>query len=239
MTDKSKKSTSILGRIFSPKTFVFTGVSFGIMTMLALPSWGKFKLEIGDFSLSNQDVNFESIWAKMKTEFWTRSDQTLGAIPSLGEVGALGLPDPLKVTEEIEAIEGHEGWEKNHDLNRKLVEVTSSETLSEVGQWEQKQTTAQVEKKVNQSAEDANLASQEVITQNVLKYLARQKAKQAFLLGTMQKYLSDLTLKQDVSNRVLSNISETADKEQLYREQEQQARANTALGLLPYAKLYK
>ena len=54
----------------------------------------------------------------------------------------------------------------------------------------------------------------------------------------MQKYLSDLTLKQDVSNRVLSNISETADKEQLYREQEQQARANTALGLLPYAKLY-
>lgn len=230
-SDKLKKNN-----LYKP--LIVAGLSLSLIGLVSLPSWGLFGLQIGNYSIS-VDLKLDKLWKGWQAKLQQSLNQALGQISSLGDMGALGLPDPIAIRRDIESIEGFEGWDESNEIDRIYTEILASETSSKTGQEKVKDTEMWVKQQADESSSDANFAQGEVITQNVLKHMARQNSRQTAVLGTIQENMSDLNRKQDASNLVLSNISETVDKEQRYQEEQQQARANATLEILGYAALYK
>ena len=164
--------------------------------------------------------------------------QTVGNIPELNKLGALGLPDIFEIAKQIEQKEGHESWDTVHESQRLYAELIAKANLSEKGQDEVKQNAATVEQQVVETEAYAQAANQEFITQNVLKQMAFQQTKQAVIMQLNQQELSDLNFKQDANNMLLSNVSKTLDKGERSQEEERAAQARSQQVILGYMTLY-
>ena len=237
---------------------LFTTCSLGIIGLTSLPSVRAFPAQvsnfvpnIGNFPTQVSDVlpsqvsdvlptvkvnipTFESFWQSVLPEL----TKTLGDIPGLNEVGALGLPDIFAIEKEIEKKEGHKGWDEVHEFERAVADTVTRKGLSADGQEEAEKVQQALEQQVRDMEALAKSAESEVITQNVLKSIAWQQQKQGFITGIIREDLSDLKEKQDANNMILSNVSTTLDKGQSYLEQEQAARARARQEILGYMKLY-
>ncbi|MEA5512394.1 hypothetical protein VB715_21730 [Crocosphaera sp. UHCC 0190] len=153
-------------------------ISVSLIGLVSLPSWGLFGFQIGNYSIS-VDVKFDQIWKNLQAKLRQSLNQELANLPSLNDLGVLGIPDPFEIRKELEVIEGHEGWDEQNEFDRILAEILASETLSKAGQDNIKNTGDAIKQQVNEIGLDADLAQAEVITQNVLKHMARQTKKQA------------------------------------------------------------
>ena len=262
MNDQSttkKKPTNLKTKFI--RVGLFTTVSVGLIGLTSLPSVRAFPAQVSNFipnisafpvqvsnfvpSVSNQvsdvlptvNVNiptFESFWQSVLPEL----TKTLGDIPGLNEVGALGLPDIFAIEKEIEKKEGHKGWDEVHESQRVVADTVAQKSFSKKGQEEAKQVQQALEQQVKDMKTFAELAESEVITQEVLKSIAWQQQRQGVITGIIREDLSDLKEKQDANNMILSNVSETLDKGQSYLEQERAARARSLQEVLGYMKLY-
>lgn len=229
---KSKKEQkSWLTKVF--KIGGLTGIILTGITLLSLPSVGAFQVNIGGYNLNFSNFNsfFQSLLPQLQ--------QNLGNLPSLDKVGSLGIPDIWEIEKEIEDKEGHEGWDDINEMMRMMVNVLSQETLSDEGQKNVKDTEQAIQQQLANIELDAQLASLEQVTQNVLKHMANQTARQATIMGIVQNDLAESNVKQDINNLLTSNISETIDRGEKREEEEQSARVNSALEILGYAQMYK
>ncbi len=217
------------------KVGLLTGFSLGVMTLVYLPDVKAFTSQVSQVLPTINLPNFNTLWQTVSTEL----NQTLGDIPSLNQIGALGLPDIFKIQEEIEEKEGHKGWDEIHESQRLYADLITRANLSKEGQNEVKNKKETVEQQVSEITASAEAANQEVISQNVLKHLANQQAKNAVIMQLNQQELSDLNLKQDVNNLMLSNVSKTLDKGERSQEEERAAQARSRQQILGYMKLYK
>ena len=229
---------------------LFTTISVGLIGLTSLPSVRAFPAQVSqiiprvaDFpaQVSNfvptVTVNiptFESFWQSVLPEL----TKTLGDIPGLNQVGALGLPDIFAIEKEIEKKEGHKGWDEVHEFERTVADTVSQKGFSKKGQKKAEQVQQALEQQVRDMKTFAELAESEVITQEVLKSIAWQQQRQGVITGIIREDLSDLKEKQDANNMILSNVSETLDKGQSYLEQERAARARSLQEVLGYMKLY-
>ena len=70
---------------------VLTTVSLGIISLISLPSVRAFPAQVSNFipTVTVNVPSFESLWQSVLPNLI----QTLGDIPGLNQVGALGLPD--------------------------------------------------------------------------------------------------------------------------------------------------
>ncbi len=216
------------------KTLVVSSIILGGITLMTLPSWGSFSISIDDFTISSSDLNVEDVWGLISEGIFG-----WGATPETSEPGALGVPDPNAVAKELEDDLGYKAWDEIHLYDQSLAEIFSSDTLSDENQDKQDQAIKDTQQKVAESAQDAQLAQAEVVTQEVMKHLANQQSRNSFILGTIQGDMSDVNVKTDVGNRNLSNISKTLDQQRRDEEQDQQARSNAMLEILGYTQLYK
>lgn len=228
------------------KLGLFTSVSLGIMSLVSLPNVRAFPIQVSQFlptfnppsisvNLPTLNVpNFNALWQGTLSEL----TQTLGDIPGLNELGALGLPDIFEIAKEIEKKEGHKSWDEVHESQRLYAELVAKANLSKEGQDKVKKNTETVEKQVFETEAYAQAANQEVITQNVLKQIAFQQTKQAVIMQLNQQELSGLNFKQDVNNMVLSNVSKTLDKGERSQEEERTAQARSRQEILGYMTLY-
>ena len=223
------------------KLGLFTSVSLGIISLVSLPSVRAFPLQMSDF-LPNVSVNLPTVNVPNFNTLWqgTLSEltQTLGYIPGLNELGALGLPDIFEIAKQIEQKAGHKSWDEVHESQRLYAKLVAKANLSKEGQDEVKQNSETVQQQVVETEAYAQAANQEVITQNVLKQMAFQQTKQAVIMQLTQQELSDLNFKQDVNNMVLSNVSKTLDKGERSQEEERAAQARSQQEILGYMKLY-
>ncbi len=229
---------------------LFTTVSLGLIGLISLPSVRAFPGQVSeiipsvtDFSTKVSDAlptvtvnipTFESFWQSVLPEL----TKTLGDIPGLNEVGALGLPDIFAIKKEIEKKEGYEGWDEVHEFERTFADTVTQEELSADGQETAKKVKQALEQQVRDMKTFAELAESQVITQDVLKSIAWQQQRQGVITGIIREDLRQLNKKQNINNVILSNVSETLDKGQSYSEQEKKARARSLQEVLGYMKLY-
>ncbi len=229
---------------------LFTTFSLGLIGLTSLPSVRAFPAQVSqiipsitDFPTKVSDAlptvtvnipTFESLWQSVLPEL----TKTLGDIPGLNQVGALGLPDIFAIEKEIEEKEGHKGWDEVHEFERAVADTVTQKGFSADGQKEAKKVKEALEQQVRDMKTFAQLAESEVITQEVLKSIAWQQQRQGVITGIIREDLSDLKEKQDANNMILSNVSETLDKGQSYLEQERAARARSLQEVLGYMKLY-
>ncbi|CCQ55334.1 hypothetical protein [Crocosphaera watsonii] len=223
------------------KLGLFTSVSLGIISLVSLPSVRAFPSQLSNFlpsvsaNLPTVNLpNFNALWQGTLSEL----TQTVGNIPELNKLGALGLPDIFEIAKQIEQKEGHESWDTVHESQRLYAELIAKANLSEKGQDEVKQNAATVEQQVVETEAYAQAANQEFITQNVLKQMAFQQTKQAVIMQLNQQELSDLNFKQDANNMLLSNVSKTLDKGERSQEEERAAQARSQQVILGYMTLY-
>ncbi|MGB5595113.1 MAG: hypothetical protein WBM62_13880 [Crocosphaera sp.] len=210
-----------------------TGIILTGITLISLPSVGAFQVNIGGYNLNFTDFN--SFWQSALPQL----QQNLGSLPSLDNLGSLGIPDIFVVKKEIEAEKGHEGWDEIHETTRIMADVFSQKTLSNEGQKNVEDTQQAIQQQIDNIKVDAQLASLEQVTQNVLKHMANQTTRQGTIMGVIQNDLAQLKLKQDTNNLLTSNISKTVDRAEKREEQEQSARVNSALEILGYVQMYK
>ena len=241
MNQSTSKKTSCNLKNKVVKLCLFTSVSLGIMSLLSLSSVRAFSVQISDFiedASSNLPTinfpNFNTLWQDTLSGLTKTSED----IPALNELGALGLPDIFEIAKEIEEKEGHKSWDEVHNFQRLYAELIAKDNLSEEGQNEVKQKAETVQKQVIEIEAYAQAASEEVITQNVLKHFAFQQTKQAVIMQLKQQELSALNRKQDINNMVLSNVSKTLDKGERFQEEERSAQARAQQEILGYMKLY-
>ena len=243
---------------------LFTTVSLGIIGLASLPSVRAFPAQVSNFvpnisefptqvsqilpsvtnfptkvsdALPTVNVNIptvESLWQSVLPEL----KKTLGDIPGLNQVGALGLPDIFAIEKEIEKKEGHKGWDEVHEFERAVADTVTQEELSADGQETAKKVKQALEQQVRDMKTFAELAESQVITQDVLKSIAWQQQRQGVITGIIREDLRQLNKKQNINNVILSNVSETLDKGQSYLEQERAARARSLQEVLGYMKLY-
>jgi hypothetical protein len=199
--------------------------------LVATPSWAFFKAEDGD--LTSFISSFAEQWQEIKSRLedpeslivWV-GQELLNEQPTEiegKESGELGLPDVgvlrKSVEEELTKLEEPAAADETAShLDREVTRAKSQGTLSKKGQEavsERIKTTSKSVEKVNQEAE---AIQQEQVTQKVLKRIALQNVQQAEITGAVQTEMLDLSVKQDLANNQLTNISEGVDSQNLSRQ---------------------
>lgn len=228
------------------KFLILTSTTFFLVS-ISLPSQA---LPIGGGGGSS--FNFSSLispfmdllkdkFGEMKNEFSEQMSQWLGGTGGqIGleiTMGEMGMPDLDALQKEIEEAfnqtEGNQvqADEASNDAVREITRTKADGTLSSEGQeavkerLETAQTTAQ---EIDQQAQDIQ---SETVTQNVLKKMSLQTAKQAVILGSLNTELTDLSTKQDLANQNLTNISEAVDSQNLADQANMTGAANSLLHL--------
>lgn len=150
------------------------------------------------------------------------------------DFGDLGLPDISDISQEIEEIYREQGDhvladEASHEVVREVTEEKAEGTLSQSGQATVQNKLETIDQTVKTLETQASQAQSETVTQNVLKQIALQNAQQGLLIGGLQTEITDLSVKQDLANRNLANISEGVDSENLREQAELEGGANSVL----------
>ena len=137
--------------------------------------------------------------------------------------GSLGLPDLTTFELDLEQIFTNEGKyvtldEAQHTTVSQTTRAHAAQTLSHSGQQQIQDRQSQSVNSIDSIDSQAIAAQGEFVTQNVLKRLAIQNAQQGLLLGTVGSEITNLSVKQDLANYNLANISEAIGSQNLARQ---------------------
>ncbi len=138
-------------------------------------------------------------------------------------LGSLGLPDLNDFEFNLENIFTNNGEyvtldEAQHTGVRQATRAYAGQTLSGTGQQRVIDRQTQIQDGVTRIDHQAIAAQTDFVTQNVLKRIAIQNAQQGMLLGTVGSEMTKLSVKQDLANYNLANISEGIDSQNLARQ---------------------
>ena len=234
ITGISIASFGIIGLFIPTVVRAFPGVISDF-----LPSLPSLPIEIPGIEIPSLDSLFRDEVMPQLTEIFEEIPG-LNQITGLDNLGALGLPDIFKIEEEIEQEEeGYTAWHKINEAERAYLEAITKAELSFDGQTRSQNNTEILQQQVEEISILAQSAAQEDITQNVLKQIAFQQTRQAVISQLSHQKLTDLNLKQDVNNMVLSNVSQTLDKGELSSQAERDAQARARQEITGYMILYK
>jgi hypothetical protein len=153
----------------------------------------------------------------------------------------LGLPDLSNFELDLESIFTQNGEyitldEAQHTGIRQATRTHAQQTLSGTGQQEVINRQTQIRDGVTALDAQAIAAQGEFVTQNILKRLAIQNAQQGLLLGTVGSEITNLSVKQDLANYNLANISEGIDSQNLARQTDMEG---ASLSVLQTASLLR
>lgn len=156
-------------------------------------------------------------------------------------LGPLGLPDLSNFELDLESIFTQNGEyitldEAQHTGIRQATRTHAQQTLSGTGQQEVINRQTQIRDGVTALDAQAIAAQGEFVTQNILKRLAIQNAQQGLLLGTVGSEITNLSVKQDLANYNLANISEGIDSQNLARQTDMEG---ASLSVLQTASLLR
>ncbi len=196
-----------------------------------------FELDLDNYWHSIKDFVFQQLADRINLDnersnlfFSVLNQQILESIQSkLGDLfGSLGYPDPGKISEEIPEIiidTREEKIEEFTPLRKNEIRIASSEEMltkafvqSRLGSEAQKQKQANMEmiaKLAEDSGQAAVTASQENITQDVLKQVARQNSDQAMISQAIYSEITQLSLNQTMSVNELSKITKNLEEQKL------------------------
>ena len=133
-------------------------------------------------------------------------------------VGALGLPDPAQLREELDKVVtdspifSKEGVASEADRQTAL--GSASAILSEDGQTQQAQAYEQTQTQLETIGQQAQAAQGMDVTQNVMKQMALQQAETTQVLGGMRSDLLKMNEQQATQTVVQTNVSRTLDGQQ-------------------------
>jgi hypothetical protein len=203
-----------------------TGVIL-VLGLTALPSSANYQSWLSSFL---------GDWQNQAQQMQSRLNNLL-AVELAGisiDFGDLGLPDISDISQEIEDIYREQGDhvladEASHQVVREVTEEKAEGTLSQSGQATVQNKLETIDQTVKTLETQASQAQSETVTQNVLKQIALQNAQQGLLIGGLQTEITDLSVKQDLANRNLANISEGVDSENLREQAELEGGANSVL----------
>lgn len=133
-------------------------------------------------------------------------------------VGALGLPDPAQLREELDKVVtdspifSKEGVA--NEVNRQTALGSASAILSEDGQTQQAQAYEQTQTQLETIGQQAQAAQGMDVTQNVMKQMALQQSETTQVLAGMRSDLLKMNEQQATQTVVQTNISRTLDGQQ-------------------------
>lgn len=188
-------------------------------------------------------ANYQSLLSSLLGHWQNQAQQMQSRLNNLLAVelagisidfGDLGLPDISDISQEIEDIYREQGDhvladEASHEVVREVTEEKAEGTLSQSGQETVQNKLETIDQTVKALENQASQAQSETVTQNVLKQIALQNAQQGLLMGGLQTEITDLSVKQDLANRNLVNISEGVDGQNLRQQAELEGGANSVL----------
>jgi hypothetical protein len=243
---KNKKNT---------KTIVMLGRTLMVIGATALPSSANFLASSLATSFLPSSLLSLNSWLSPITglqsqflNFFTNFQNSLAAWGSQlqGQVisvtlGPLGLPDLSNFELDLESIFTQNGEyitldEAQHTGIRQATRTHAQQTLSGTGQQEVINRQTQIRDGVTALDAQAIAAQGEFVTQNILKRLAIQNAQQGLLLGTVGSEITNLSVKQDLANYNLANISEGIDSQNLARQTDMEG---ASLSVLQTASLLR
>ena len=206
--------------------------ALGLMTITALPGSANFlpiSVLPSSFSLDswvNQVTGLQSQFVNFFTHFQNSltawGEQLSGQVVNV-TLGPLGLPDLTNFELDLENIFTNNGSyitldEAKHTGVREATRTHAQQTLNTTGQQAVIDRQTQISDGVVELDNQAIAAQGEFVTQNVLKRIAIQNAQQGLLLGTLSSEITDLSVKQDLANYNLANISEGIDSQNLAQQ---------------------
>jgi hypothetical protein len=187
--------------------------------------------------LQSQFLNF---FTNFQNSLAAWGSQLQGQVISV-TLGPLGLPDLSNFELDLESIFTQNGEyitldEAQHTGIRQATRTHAQQTLSGTGQQEVINRQTQIRDGVTALDAQAIAAQGEFVTQNILKRLAIQNAQQGLLLGTVGSEITNLSVKQDLANYNLANISEGIDSQNLARQTDMEG---ASLSVLQTASLLR
>ncbi|PSF33441.1 hypothetical protein C7H19_19925 [Aphanothece hegewaldii CCALA 016] len=228
------------------RRLLIVGSTTVLVTLVALPSWALISTTGGS---SNSLISpflslLQTQFGELKNQLSNQMTQWLGNTGSqyaqIGlnmTMGEMGMPDLQSLEEEIKKVFTQENGEQaqvDEAINNSVREVTRTKaegTLSEDGQEAVKERLENTQKTTDQIDTQAQEAQNETVTQNVLKKIALQNAQTGVLLGSLNSEITDLSVKQDLANQNLTNISEAIDSQNLAQQADQTSAAASLLHL--------
>ncbi len=141
-------------------------------------------------------------------------------------VGVLGLPDSTETRVKIEEIAAVNNSAVNsvnkvtNEIDRQITRADSNTTLSKEGQELTKQQVEKTQTSIEQVEVSGEAAQTDVVTQNVMKRMARQNTQIAGILGAMRTDGLKSKQSQDLANLNLTNISRSLDGQNQAQQKE-------------------
>lgn len=237
------------------KTIIILGSSLLVIGISALPGSANFlagsiptSFLPNSFGSLNSWVNQVSGLQSQLINLFNRFGNTLGTWDSQLKgkaisvtLGSLGLPDLNNFELDLEKIFTDNGEyvtidEAQHAGVRHATRTHAGQTLSQTGQQQVIDRQTQIQGGVVGIDNQALAAQGEFVTQNVLKRIAIQNAQQGMLLGSVGSEITNLSVKQDLANYNLANISEGVDSQNLARQSDMEG---ASLSLLQTSALLR
>ncbi|MFP4008565.1 MAG: hypothetical protein ACLFV6_11265 [Spirulinaceae cyanobacterium] len=159
-------------------------------------------------------------------------------------VGSLGLPDVLATRSQIEGAQSSEteGIYREtaiaNEIDRLVTRMNGATVLSTEGQERAQQSLQQTQQTVEMVGAEATIAQGEVVTQNVMKRIARQNQLTSSVLGDLRAGQIQANQSQALANTNLSNISENLDGERARQSGENLGAAFDVLRSASFVGLY-
>ena len=159
-------------------------------------------------------------------------------------VGELGLPDATEVREKVEEIAANGDNTVNsvdkttNEVDRQITRGAASSTLGKDGQQRTKIQVQKTEDSIEQVQSDGEAAQGEVVTQNVMKRIAKQNTQTAAMLGAMRTDGLKLQQSQELANLNLTNISRSLDGQNQARQKESVGQGFSNLRTASQARLF-
>jgi hypothetical protein len=186
----------------------------------------------------------------------TVSDR-LGSLPGGMDVviknalGDLGLIDPNRArsdiaTELANTLKGdlsqsdgiQAGIETANEVDRQLTRAQVDSVLSRTGQAATRDKITWIENTIGQVQQHADSAQAAVSTQDAIKQMAQQNARQSEVLGAIQSELLQSRQDAQLANLNLTNISQSLDQETRARRLQQMGNAIDTLQISAQARLF-
>lgn len=159
-------------------------------------------------------------------------------------MGSLGLPDVLATRSQIEGAQGFETggtYQETaiaNEIDRLATRMNGATVLSTEGQARLQQSLQQTQQTVDMVGAEATIAQGEVVTQNVMKRIARQNQLTSSVLGDLRAGQIQANQSQALANTNLSNISENLDGERARQSGENLGAAFDVLRSASFVGLY-
>lgn len=155
-------------------------------------------------------------------------------------IGEMGIPDVDQIRTEIEQSVGAEfnASEISNEIDRQVTRAIASGTLSEEGQEQTLQKLQQTQISVQQSEQANQTAQAATASQDVLKQIATQNAQNTAILGTLQTEITQNSVKQDMANTNLANISSSVDEQKSVERKERSGAGLSTLKTTSMATLF-